>query len=128
MKKTLSMMALTSILSIIAAAQGGAVDVGCQFATADDIRPCSYSQGIYTVADDDRDGARRYQNRKRGKDDNEQRSNADATCSAPGTDQYSVLRHDNGAGVTWQMTNDTRNCPQAGIDDPVFKADGGSGD
>lgn len=35
-----------------------------------------------------------------------------AECSAPGTDQYSVLRHDNGAGVTWQITNDTRLCSQ----------------
>lgn len=41
MKKTLSMVALTSILSMIAAAQAGAVDVGCQFPTADDgAYPC----------------------------------------------------------------------------------------
>ena len=48
-----------------------------------------------------------------------------AECSAPGTDQYSVIVIDNGAGRVWHQTNDTRWCPQAGVqNDPVFKADG----
>lgn len=49
--------------------------------------------------------------------------NASATCTAPGTDRYSVMVDDNGAGKTWRMTTDTRNCPQAGIDDPIWKSD-----
>lgn len=48
-----------------------------------------------------------------------------AECSAPGTDQYSVIRQDTGAGVVWVQTNDTRWCDQAGIGDNFWKAQGG---
>jgi hypothetical protein len=57
--------------------------------------------------------------------DNDEMGDVAGKCAAPGHGQYAVIRTDNGAGLTWQMTNDTRDCSQAGIDDPVFKVGGG---
>lgn len=45
MKSALSMIALAAAFS--ASAPAGAVDVGCRFATVDDIRPCSGTVGFY---------------------------------------------------------------------------------
>ena len=41
---------------------------------------------------------------------------------------HAPITSDNGMGPSYLLTNDTRWCSKAGIRNPVFDADGGSGD